>query len=235
LRLIADLIRDATPREALYIVRTIAGALRLGVADMTILDALAIAYCGSKSARETIERAYNITSDLGSVATILATEGVGALKKLRPTPGRPIRPMLAERLSSAEEILEKMGGRCAVEYKYDGERVQIHFREGDAKPHLFSRRLENIDHHYPDVAAIVTGAVASKSYIIEGEIVAIDPRPTNFSPFRADAQAKEYDVEKMASLTLQPVEAFDDISDGWAGPNTAAIQRTSLSLREGCA
>ncbi len=238
LRLIADLIRDATPREALYIVRTIAGALRLGVADMTILDALAITYCGSKSARETIERAYNITSDLGSVATILATEGVEALKKLRPTPGRPIRPMLAERLSSAEEILEKMGGRCAVEYKYDGERVQIHFGEGDAKPHLFSRRLENIDHHYPDVAAIVNGAVASTSYIIEGEIVAIDPSTYELLPFQELMhRRRKYDVEKMALAYPASVRLFDalvlDGQDLTPLPYSERRSRLAKAVHEG--
>jgi len=210
LRLLADLLRDSTPREALYIVRTASGALRLGVADMTILDALAVACCGSKTARESIERAYNVSSDLGSVAITLATKGVEALQELRPTPGRPIRPMLAERLSSSEEILEKMGGRCAVEYKYDGERVQIHLREGDTIPHLFSRRLESIDHHYPDVSRIVNGAVASKSYIIEGEIVAIDPSTSELLPFQELMhRRRKYDVEKVALAYPASVRLFD--------------------------
>jgi len=210
LRLLADLLRDSSPREALYVIRTVSGALRLGVADMTILDALAIACCGSKSAREAIERAYNVTSDLGSVATMLTAEGVDALQKLRPTPGRPIRPMLAERLSTADEILEKMGGRCAIEYKYDGERAQIHFGEGDAFPHLFSRRLENIDHHYPDVSDIVNAAVNSKSYIIEGEIVAIDPSTSELLPFQELMhRRRKYDVEKMALAYPASVRLFD--------------------------
>jgi len=62
--------------------------------------------------------------------------------------------MLAERLSSSSEILEKMGGRCAVEYKYDGERVQIHRNVGDTGTTLYSRRLENISNHYPDIVRL---------------------------------------------------------------------------------
>jgi DNA ligase-1 len=194
----------------MYIVRTVSGALRLGVADMTILDALALACCGTKDARGAIERAYNVSSDLGNVAEILASGGLGELEKLRPTPGRPIRPMLAERLSSSAEILEKMGGKCAVEYKYDGERVQIHLGEGDARLHLFSRRLENIDHHYPDVAQIISRQVDSKSYIIEGEIVAIDPSTSELLPFQELMhRRRKYDVEKAMVAYPIAVILFD--------------------------
>ncbi len=210
LRLLANLLRDSSPREALYIVRTVSGALRLGVADMTILDALALANCGSKDARETIERAFNVSSDLGDVATTLAKKGLEALEKLHPTPGRPIRPMLAERLSSSEEILEKMGGKCAVEYKYDGERVQIHLGKGESRPHLFSRRLENIDHHYPDVSEIIYGNIHSESYIIEGEIVAIDPATSELLPFQELMhRRRKYDVEKTMTTYPISIRLFD--------------------------
>jgi DNA ligase-1 len=66
--LLAGLLGNATPKEAKYIMRTVTGKLRLGIADMTVLDALAIAYGGGKEARELAERAYNISSDLGRVA-----------------------------------------------------------------------------------------------------------------------------------------------------------------------
>ena len=144
IRLLVSLLKRATPREAKYLVRTVTGRLRLGIADMTILDALAIAFCKTKDVRPAIERAYNISSDLGAVAKVLAYEGLEGIKKFRITVGRPIRPMLAERLSSAEEILEKLGGKCAAEYKYDGERVQAH-KKGDEVT-LFSRRLETVSY-----------------------------------------------------------------------------------------
>lgn len=60
--LLAGLLADATPKEAKYILRTVTGNLRLGVADMTVLDALSIAYGGGKEARELVERAYNVSS-----------------------------------------------------------------------------------------------------------------------------------------------------------------------------
>ena len=51
----------------------------------------------------------------------------------------PIRPMLADRVKSEEESIEKMGIEFAAEYKLDGERVQLHV-EGE-KVVLFSRSL----------------------------------------------------------------------------------------------
>ncbi|MEM4647184.1 MAG: DNA ligase, partial [Candidatus Nezhaarchaeales archaeon] len=104
--LIASLLRHASPKEAKYLMRTITGRLRLGIADMTILDALAIAFCGGKDARPLVERAYNLSSDLGHVARVVAENGLEGLKHFKITIGRPIRPMLAERLTTAEEILE---------------------------------------------------------------------------------------------------------------------------------
>jgi DNA ligase-1 len=67
--------------------------------------------------------------------------------------GEPIRPMLAERFSSPEEILEKLGGKCVAEYKYDGERIQAHKKGKEVV--LFSRRLENISDQYPDAIELL--------------------------------------------------------------------------------
>ena len=210
LRLLSDLLRDASPREALYIVRTVSGALRLGVADMTILDALAIAFTDSKKAREPIERAYNVRSDLGAIAKMLANEGVVAIKSLRPEPDRPIRPMLAERLPSSSEILEKMGGKCAVEYKYDGERVQIHRSSSDKTPHLYSRRLENIDNHYPDIAKLISEGIDALSYIVEGEIVAVEPTTGDLLPFQELMhRRRKHGVDEAMSNYPASIRLFD--------------------------
>ncbi len=119
---LSALLKDAKPKEAKYIMRTITGKLRLGIADMTILDALAIAFGGGKTARPAIERAYNIHPDLGYIAKTLAKKGLDGIKNINITVGIPVQPMLAERLSNPAEILNKLGGSCLAEYKYDGER-----------------------------------------------------------------------------------------------------------------
>jgi len=180
--ILAGLLADATPKEAKYVIRTVTGELRLGIADMTVLDALAIAYGGGKEAREALERAYNISSDLGRVAKTVAEKGMDVIKKFEVSLGEPIRPMLAERLGSPQEILEKLGGKCMAEYKYDGERIQAH-KQGD-KVILFSRRLENISDQYPDAVELLRKYLKPKDAIIEAECVAIDLDTGEMKPFQ---------------------------------------------------
>ncbi|MCD6241795.1 ATP-dependent DNA ligase [Candidatus Bathyarchaeota archaeon] len=203
--LLAGLLANATPKEAKYIVRTVTGKLRLGIADMTVLDALAIAYGGGKEARQFLERAYNISSDLGRVAKTLVEEGLEGIKKFKVVIGEPIRPMLAERLSSPHEILEKLGGKCAAEYKYDGERIQAH-KDGE-KVLLFSRRLENITSQYPDAVELLKNHVKAKEAILEGECVAIDPDTGDMLPFQELMhRRRKYGIEK--AMEEYPVSLF---------------------------
>jgi DNA ligase-1 len=124
--LLAALLIDATSKEARYLVRTVTGKLRLGIGDMTFLDALAIAYGEGKLSRVDVERAYNLSSDLGLVSETLANEGLEGIRDFRIRIGRPIRPMLCERLTTADEILKKLGGWGSAEFKYDGLRIQAH-------------------------------------------------------------------------------------------------------------
>lgn len=182
LALLSGLLTDASPQEAKWLIRTVTGNLRLGLADMTVLDALAIAYGGGKETRGLIERAYNISSDLGRVASVVAESGIEGIKKFQVMVFEPIRPMLAERLGVPEEILEKLGGKFVAEYKYDGERVQAH-KSGD-KVELYSRRLENISSQYPDVVDLIRGQVAAKEAILEAECVAIDLETGDLRPFQ---------------------------------------------------
>ena len=182
LGLLAGLLSDASPSEAKYVVRTVTGSLRLGIADMTVLDALAVAFGGGKETREELERAYNISSDLGRVAKLVAEEGLERIKQFKVMPGEPIRPMLAERLSSSAEILDKLGGKCIAEYKYDGERIQAHKTKDEVI--LFSRRLENITDQYPDGVDYIRRHVKAEEAIVEAEAVAVDPQTGEMKPFQ---------------------------------------------------
>lgn len=179
LRLLTSLLVSANAKEAKFIVRFVEGRLRLGVGDATIMDGLAGAFAAP---RDVVERAYNIYPDLGAIAKILAEKGVQEIKTLHPTPGIPLRPMLAERASDPAEILSKAGIPCLAEFKYDGERAQIHKKNN--KVWIFSRRLEEITQRYPDVVEIVLKRVKANEAIIEGEIVAIDLDTGEYKPFQ---------------------------------------------------
>src|SRR5688572_9807882 len=126
LRLISSLLNDATPLESKYIIKFLLGTLRLGIAEYSIIDALAIAYTGNKNNRKNIEETYNVYTDLGTIAEILCKRNLEGLNQLQMTPLKPIRPMLAERILDPTEGLKKGDGKIAFEYKLDGERVQIH-------------------------------------------------------------------------------------------------------------
>ena len=203
--LLAGLLSDASPQEAKYIVRTVTGNLRLGIADMTVLDALAIAYGGGKEARELIERAYNISSDLGRVASVVAEKGLAGIREFQVVVFEPIRPMLAERLSSPEEILEKLGGKCVAEYKYDGERVQAHKKGNEVI--LYSRRLESISDQYPDAVELVQENVAAEEAILEAECVAIDVETGELLPFQELMhRRRKYGVKE--AMEQYPVSLF---------------------------
>ncbi|MEM3185968.1 MAG: ATP-dependent DNA ligase [Conexivisphaerales archaeon] len=205
LNLLSGLLSNADPAEAKYIVRTAIGKLRLGIADYTVLDALAIAFAGEKEYREDLERAYNLSSDLGEVAEAIASGGLKAVRSIKITIGRPVRPMLAERLSSAKEIIEKIGGQCSAEYKYDGERMQIH--KNDENVSIFSRRLEVITHNYPDAVKLVQSSIKADRAILECEAVAVDLQTGELLPFQQLMhRRRKYGVER--AMEDIPVSLF---------------------------
>ncbi len=183
LELLAGLLAQATPLEARYLVRLVTGALRLGIGTPTILDALALVHTGDRAARPVLDRAYNICCDLGLVASTLADDGLAAVEQMQVRPGNPVRAMLAQRLSDADEILAKLGGECAAEYKYDGVRVQAH-RTADGRIELFTRRLERISNQFPDIVELLQEGLAPREAIIEGEVVAFDPASGELRPFQ---------------------------------------------------
>ncbi len=195
---ITDLLVPASPQEGKYLVRFVLGTLRVGVREMTILDALATAFAdGTKEARVRIEAAFNLSSDLGLVASALVDGGVAALGAISLEVGRPVRPMLAEREPSLAEVLERMGGSAALEYKYDGLRVQAHVPK-DGPVRLFSRRLEEISAQFPELVAELPKAVRAKPAIVEGECVPIDPDTDEIQPFQAVSRrrGRKHDLER---------------------------------------
>jgi DNA ligase-1 len=209
IRQLTSLISKASPIEAKYVTRTALGRLRLGVADMTLLDALAHALASGKESKPLLEQAYNRSSDLGFVARALASGGIDALRSFKVTVGRPIRPMLAERLSDPQEILEKMNGRAAAEYKYDGLRIQAHL--SNRKVILFSRRLENITDQFPDLHVLLNQGIVGGELILEGEAVPVGPSTGELLPFQLVSQrrGRKYELEKTIQEIPVALFAFD--------------------------
>ena len=227
-RILSKLLLDATPLEARYITRMVAGRLRLGVADMTFLDALAAWHLGKgvrsvtemedderselESVRQRLEQAYDLRSDLAAVASELASGGMKAVDHMGIRLGTPVRPMASERLKTLPEILEKMGGRVSMEYKYDGLRVQAHVpKKGPVR--LFSRRLEELTAQFPDVVKAFEDHFPGRDCIIEGEAVALDD-DGRLRPFQdiSRRRGRKTDLEQMAKEIPITLFLFDLIA-----------------------
>jgi DNA ligase-1 len=208
MKYISSLLNDATPQEAKFILKISMGTLRLGIADNTVMDALAIAYTGAKENREKLEAAYNVSSDLGRVAEAIANNNLAGLENFEVTLFSPIRPMLAERVKSEREAVEKLGKEFVAEYKLDGERVQIHIN--NEKVVLFSRRLENITTHYPDIVENIPKALKTTEAILEAEAVAINDNTGEFLPFQELMhRRRKYDIAKTVEQYPITVNLFD--------------------------
>lgn len=255
LKLIADLLHDASPIEARYITRTVCQKMRLGIADMTQIDALAYLHADEMEGlsadlkkmdlpelipiaegigqhlvgplntliesqsklmemgmeketakrikeevqeikgkiqvyREKIVKAYNIHPDLGYIASILTKDGIGSIDTINITPGIPLRAMLGERLPSIAEIIEKMEGKAALEYKYDGLRIQAHVEKDGTVVKLFSRQLEDITDQFPDVVDNIKNSFKGRNCVVEGECVPIDDRSGAMLPFQVISQRR---------------------------------------------
>jgi DNA ligase-1 len=182
IKYISSLLNDATPEESKFILKILLGTLRLGVAENTVMDALAIAFTNNKENRELVEHAYNVSSDLGKVSEVLVQDGLDGLLKFKVSLFSPIRPMLADRVKSEDEAVKRIENEFAAEYKLDGERVQIHIQ--DKKVVLFSRSLENITYYYPDIVEKISDTINASDGIFEAEIVAINENTGDFLPFQ---------------------------------------------------
>ena len=208
IKYISSLLNDANPLEARYILKILLGTLRLGIAENTVMDALAIAYSGNKENRKGLENAYNVSSDLGKVAETIATKGMEGIEKFKINLFSPIRPMLADRVKSEEEAIEKMEKEFAIEYKLDGERVQIHIENG--KTELFSRSLEKISSYYPDIIEKIPKIIQAENVILEAEIVAINESTGDFLPFQELMhRRRKYKIEKAVTEYPITVNFFD--------------------------
>ena len=214
MKYVSSMLNDATPQESKFILKILLGTLRLGIAENTVMDALAIAFTGKKENREIIENAYNVSSDLGKVAEVISTGGVSEIEKFQIKLFSPIRPMLADRIKSGEETVEKFQEKFAAEYKLDGERAQIHKQKD--KIEIFSRSLEIITSYYPDIVEKISKLIISDDVILEAEVVAMNSNSGDFLPFQELMhRRRKYEIEEAVTKYPITVNFFDVLfSDG---------------------
>ena len=176
-RLLRELLARAAEGEREILGRIVGGEMRTGVSDGLALEAMA-RVAGASVA--TVRRAALRLGDLAAVAALAATGGAAALAAAPARPGVPLLPMLAEIAGDFDEVLAAHGGRSAVEFKYDGARIQLH-REGD-RVAVWTRRLSDVTRSLPDVVQIARDHLGHAPFMLDGEVLALDPggRPLPF-------------------------------------------------------
>jgi len=208
--LITELLTSATPKEALYLTRTLIGDLRVGIQESTIRAGMAAAFFdSSKDALTKIESALDKTNDLVSVFEIAKKGKMKEFEKLSVQVGKPIKAMLAQKVATIEDGFKALGKPCAVEYKYDGFRLLIHKKNGEVD--LFTRTLENVTKQFPEVVKYIHEHIKGHSFIIDSEAVGFDKKTKKYTPFQNISQRirRKHHIEKLQKELPVEINVFD--------------------------
>ncbi len=200
--LVSELLSSASPTEARYIVRTVLGEMRVGVAAGIVRDAIAKAF--GKEPKD-VERLFNVIPDYGKVAELVKKGRMRADVIV----GVPVRVMLAERAEDLKSAISEFDNP-AIETKYDGFRIAVHKSRDGVK--IFSRRLDDVTNQFPEIAQWSRELIKARECIVEGEAVAIDKEgePLPFQRLSRRIQRK-YDIDKMVKEIPVQVNLFDMI------------------------
>lgn len=197
IELLSGLIRELDPLSVRYLVRIPLDKLRLGFSETTMLDALSWMLVGDKSLRGKLEDAYNVRPDIGFIAETVKKKGMKGFLHVKAHVGSPVLAQLCQRLPNADEMIKKMG-EVAVEPKYDGVRVQIHYKKG--KVTTFSRNLENTTTMFSELSKIGQELNAYE-VILDCEAVGMDKQGKLVSFQETTTRKRKHDI----ALAIQNV------------------------------
>ncbi|MFB6164293.1 MAG: ATP-dependent DNA ligase LigA [Haloarculaceae archaeon] len=202
LDLLFGLFNRCDPEEARYLARIVLSEMRIGVGEGAVRDAVAEAFDVPVDA---VERALQVSNDYGLVAEVAREEGERGLADLRLEVGRPVQAMLAQ-AGAVRDALEEWD-ETAVEWKYDGARVQVHYDGDDVS--LYSRNMEDVTDPLPEVVEFVEANLAVPA-ILDGEVVAVDDdgEPLPFQEILRRFRRK-HDVAKAREDVAVDLVAFD--------------------------
>ena len=210
LALITELLISASPTEALYLVRTLIGDLRIGVKESTIRESMAKAFFNDpKEASGKIQNAIDNSNDLAAVFNFAKKGKIKELEKISLEVGKPIKVMLAQKAKTISEGFEALGKPCAIEYKYDGFRLLIHKKNNTIL--LFTRRLENVTKQFPEVVDYIKKYVKGNSLILDSEAVGFDNKTKEYKPFQKISQRirRKHNIEELQKKLPVEINVFD--------------------------
>ena len=233
LSLITELLTSASPIEALYLIRTLIGDLRIGMKESTIRGAMSSAFFdNSKEVSKKIQEAIDKSNDLAAVFDIVKKGKIKELEKVSLEVGKPIKAMLAQKVSAIKDGFKKLGKPCCVEYKYDGFRLIIHKQRNEIK--LFTRSLENVTKQFPEVVEYIKKYVIAKSCILDSEAVGFDSKTKEYKPFQEISQRirRKYHIEKLQKELPIEINVFDIIYYNGKSKLEEPFEKRSKLLRK---
>jgi DNA ligase 1 len=200
-----ELVERADSLERPILLRLLHNELRIGLHDGLIQEAIARA---SEADLKTIRRAALFRSDLAEVAAVALTAGSAGLQQVDIKLFVPLLPMLSELSEDFEAIFKSHRGKTALEFKYDGARVQIH-KEGD-RVRIWSRRLSEVTSSLPEIVEIARSDLQGQSFILDAEVVAVgkDGRPFPFQELMRRFK-RVHGIESAASEIPLSLHLFD--------------------------
>lgn len=249
-KIISELLTSASPKEARFIVRTVLEDMRVGVGDGTLRDSIVWAFLHDEAKMKyskeendfvpedrekynevanIVQKAYDLSTDFGIVAKEAKTKGLAGLKKTQLTIGKPIKVMLYQKAENLKEAFEYVGKPAALEYKYDGFRIQLNKKGKEI--FLYTRRLEDVTKQFPEVVQFVKDYVHGDNFILDSEAVGYDPKTKNYLAFQTISQRikRKYDIEKMAKEFPVEVNVFDVMAfEGENWMNKPFLERRKL-------
>ncbi len=225
---LGELAARATEDERALLARIITGEMRTGVSDGLVLEAIGMS-AGAELAA--VRRAALFLGDLSTVAALARSGGAAALTAAAPRLFVPLLPMLAELATDFDTVLAAHGGRTALEYKYDGARIQLH-RDGDCVA-IWTRRLSEVTASLPDVVDIARRELSGAPFILDGEVVALDAsrRPLPFQDLMRRFR-RVHGVEALAREMPLALHFFDCLVADGSPLVDAPYERRWEALRE---
>ncbi|MBT4134848.1 ATP-dependent DNA ligase [Candidatus Woesearchaeota archaeon] len=207
--LIAELLSASNGVSAKYIVRTCLEDLRTGAGFGVLRDSIASAFDVEVA---NVQTAYDLTTDISSVAKLAKTKSNEGLLALELSVGNPVKVMLFKKSESIEEGFDVVGKPAAIDYKYDGFRLQIHRSGKEIK--LFTRNLEDVASQFPDIVKMIEKDVNSKEFIIDCEVIGYDKKTGKWKPFQDISQRikRKYEIEEMIKEVPVMIIVFDIIN-----------------------
>ncbi|MHA1379753.1 MAG: ATP-dependent DNA ligase [Candidatus Helarchaeota archaeon] len=205
--LLISLFSQASFLERKFLIRNIFGEMRHGVKEGVMVKAISEA---SNIDYLMVKRGYMINGDIGMIGRIAIEEGINGIKNVKIKLFRPIKPMLGEILEDLNRIFTNDDKKIALEYKYDGIRVQIHKSAREIK--IYTRHLKEISSNFPEIIEQIKKNIKYNNLIIEGELIAVDKngRPLPFQELMHRFK-RIYEIDKLRTLIPVKLLLFDII------------------------